>query len=266
MTTRSSGRCYGAGLLDHQQPLEVRRLRALEEFADPATHAALSGRGLQAGRRCLELGGGAGSIARWLARQCAPGEVVVTDLDTSLLPRDIPNLTVSSHDVVREDFPDASFDLVHARALLEHLPEREEVLAKLVRWTAPGGWVCVDGMTVVTPADGAHNACHRCLESLITLSAGSMRADARWATALPRLLAHTGLENVDVLCTPGLVGPGGNADRLLRLTLEQTGPAMTAQNLIRRQDLTDCARLLDQDAYIDLAFLIVSAWGRRPRA
>lgn len=31
-------------------------------------------------------------MARWFAAQCAPGEVVVTDLDTRLLPRDVPNL------------------------------------------------------------------------------------------------------------------------------------------------------------------------------
>ncbi|MFD5510019.1 class I SAM-dependent methyltransferase [Streptomyces sp. NPDC127051] len=255
---------YGAGLLDHQLPLEARRLRALEDFADPGTRTMLDGRGLAAGRRCLELGAGAGSIARWLATRCAPGEVVATDLDTSLLPTDVPNLAVLHHDAVREDLPAASFDLVHARALLEHLPEREEVLAKMVRWTVPGGWVCVDGMIMLVPPGSARNAYHRCLNGLIALGAGSMRADAGWAIALPRLLADAGLEEVDVQCTPGRVGPGGNADLLLRLTLEQTGTAMVDQGLIQPQDLTDCTRLLDNPRYTDLAFLVVSSWGRRP--
>ncbi|WP_329460979.1 class I SAM-dependent methyltransferase [Streptomyces sp. NBC_01431] len=263
--TTSNTPAYGAGLLDHHLPLEARRLRALEAFADPGSRAALDSCGLQAGWRCLEVGGGAGSVARWLAGRCAPGEVVATDLDISLLPKNVPNLTVLRHDVVGEDFPEASFDLVHTRALLEHLPEREDVLAKMVRWTAPGRWVCVEGVIVVTSTDGARNACHRCLDALVAL-ADSMRADARWATAVPRLLAQAGLEDVGLRCTPGLVGPGGNANALLRLALSLTGPAMVARGFIQPQDLTDCTRLLDNARYTDLAFLSLSAWGRRPPA
>ncbi|MCC2275215.1 methyltransferase [Streptomyces sp. ET3-23] len=254
---------YGAGLLDHQIPLERRRLQALEAFADPATCSVIESRGIKAGWRCLELGGGAGSIARWLAARCAPGQVVATDIDTRLLPDDIPNLSPLRHNVINDDFPEAAFDLVHARALLEHLPEREEVLARMAHWTAAGGWVSVDGVIIIPPVGSPQNAYHRCINALITLTSGPMQADFRWATALPGLLTNLGLEDIDLHCTPGLVGRGHNADALLRLTLEQTGPAMTRQGLITQHDLTTCAHLLDTPGYTDLAFLLLSISGRR---
>ena len=55
---------------------------------------------------------------------------MATDVDTRFLnPSWAPNLEVLEHDVVREGFPPGPFDLVHARALLIHLPDRESLLA-----------------------------------------------------------------------------------------------------------------------------------------
>ncbi|QCX82929.1 hypothetical protein C9F11_46910 (plasmid) [Streptomyces sp. YIM 121038] len=84
------------------------------------------------------------------------------------------------------------------------------------------------------------------------------------ATALPRLLAQAGLEDVDLMCIPGRVGRNGNADALTQLTLEQLGPAMVHQGLVAQQDLTDCRELLASGSYTGLAFLTLSTWGRRP--
>ncbi|MEV6148581.1 class I SAM-dependent methyltransferase [Streptomyces sp. NPDC051992] len=257
---------YGAGLLDHRIPQETARLRALEAYLDPTTRSVITRLGIQPGWRCLELGGGAGSVARWLAEQCAPGEVVGTDISTALLPRDVPNLSVRRHDVVQEDFPAASFDLVHARALLEHLPERAEVLGKMVRWTAPGGWVCVETVMAVHPPADTRNAYQRCLNAVFTLSETVMRTEQRWGTALPGLLSQAGLTDIGVRCTPGLVGRNGNADAFLRLSLEQIGPALVRERLTTPEELADCTNLLEGGDYTDLALMTLSAWGRRTRA
>jgi SAM-dependent methyltransferase len=257
---------YGAGFLDHDVPLELERLRAHEEFADGGTRAAIEGRNPCPGWRCLEVGGGAGSVARWLAGRCAPGEVVVTDLETSLLSADAPNLTVLRHDVLHDDFPAASFDLVHARALLEHMTDREGVLTRMAGWTRPGGWLCVDATVSFAPPDGAQDAFQRCLEGLSRLASDRMRADIQWAVALPRALARIGLEHVDLLCTPGRVGPGGNATRLVRCSLRQFAPLLVKQGLVAEQDITECARRLDDGACTDFPFMLVSAWGQRPAA
>ncbi|MGW8953936.1 class I SAM-dependent methyltransferase [Streptomyces sp. NPDC055709] len=256
---------YGGGLLDHDLPIEQRRLRALEEFADPGSCAFLGAQAMRGGRY-LEVGGGAGSVAKWLAEHDALGEVVVTDIDTTLLPRDIPNLTVLRHDVVREDFPEHSFDLVHTRAVLEHLPEREEVLSRMVRWLRPGGRMCVDGaLSLAPPVGSARNAYHRCLDALFALVADRMGVDAQWAGALPRLFAEAGLEEIRVGCTAGCIGSGGNADALMRLSLQQMGPAAVAMGLVSAEDFAECMRLLEDGTYVDSAYMFfLHVSGRRP--
>ena len=51
------------------------------------------------------------------------GRVVATDLDTRFLDAlHESNLDVLRHDVRTDDLPEETFDLIHARLLLEHLP------------------------------------------------------------------------------------------------------------------------------------------------
>ncbi|RJQ75687.1 methyltransferase domain-containing protein [Pseudonocardiaceae bacterium YIM PH 21723] len=254
---------YGAGLLEHSIPLEQRRLRALQDFADPITRQVLLERGLRPGRRCLEIGAGAGSIARFLAEHSAPCETVATDLDVSLLPADPPNLTALSHDVTRDEFPDNSFDLIHSRAVLEHLPNPADTIGKLVRWAAPGGWVCADGVVL-------HGACapgtpfDRCMRAVMVLLVDTMRVNLDLPLRLPRMFTAAGLRDVGVRLTAGFSGRGGNADEVLRLSLQQVAPAMVEQGLLDQRDLDAGLAQLDGD-FTDLSLTMVSVWGRKPR-
>ena len=97
-------------------------LSLLEELFDPATVERLESAGVGPGWHALEVGAGRGSIAAWLANRVGDdGRVVATDLDTSLLEeRDEPGVEVLRHDVLADDFPSGSFDLVHCRAVLVH--------------------------------------------------------------------------------------------------------------------------------------------------
>src|SRR5689334_8013291 len=106
------------------------RLKAAEDLLDDGTIRVLARVGVQPGWRCLEVGAGGGSIARWLADTVGPtGHVLATDVNT----RDLdsggrPVLEVRQHDIVADPLQEAAFDLVHARLVLEHLPERDRVL------------------------------------------------------------------------------------------------------------------------------------------
>src|SRR5580693_221896 len=143
--TADARRAYA---MDNASPAERDRLRLLERWADTFTTARLAALGVGPGQHCLEIGAGAGSVARWLALRTAPtGLVVATDLDPSLLEgRDAPNLEVRRHDVTKDPLPAATFDLVHARLVLEHLPDRLEVLRHLAATLKPGGWLLVEAL------------------------------------------------------------------------------------------------------------------------
>jgi SAM-dependent methyltransferase len=122
------------------------RLNLLEEVFDPGTIRHLEHLGVSSGWRCLEVGAGAGSIAVWLStRVGSAGRVLATDSNISLLePVKLPNLDVQRHDIRTDDVPGKSFDLIHTRALLCHLPERERVLDRIVASLKPGGWLLIE--------------------------------------------------------------------------------------------------------------------------
>jgi SAM-dependent methyltransferase len=133
-------------LLDHDWEDEPRRLELLEEHADPTTIRRLEVTGIGEGWRCLEVGAGRGSIAHWLSQRVGPsGHVTALDLETSLLEwLDEPNVDVVDGDVLEIDFPEGSFDLVHTRLVLMHIPERRRALERIVSWLRPGGRVVLE--------------------------------------------------------------------------------------------------------------------------
>lgn len=128
------------------------RLTALETWLDPGTIRHLEALGVVPGWHCLEVGAGGGSIAAWLGRRVGPaGRVLATDIDTRFLDTlDVPNLDVRRHDVVVDALPEASFDLVHTRLVLAHLPTRERALRRMVSALRPGGWPLAEEMDFVS--------------------------------------------------------------------------------------------------------------------
>src|SRR5215472_13758424 len=131
----------------HTGANERRRLELFEERLDPLTVRRIKALHLAPGARCLEVGGGRGSIARWLCEYVGPsGRVTATDVETGFLSElSLPNLDVVRHDVTIDEFPANSFDLVHVRAVLMHIAGRMAVpapsglLAGARRLAASGG-------------------------------------------------------------------------------------------------------------------------------
>ena len=118
--------------LDNAWEQARHRLALLEQQLDPLTFQRLTALGVTTGWQCLEVGGGGGSVVRWLCRHVgATGHVTATDLDTRFLQEiDEPRLEVRRHDITTEALPHAQYDLVHARWLLHHLPHPERVIAR----------------------------------------------------------------------------------------------------------------------------------------
>ncbi len=133
-------------LFEHSWEHERERLAAIEGGLDAYSVGCLSAIGVGAGWHCLEIGAGGGSIARWLCDRVGPtGRVVATDLETEFLEEiEAPNLEVRRHDILVDPLEDGAFHLVHARKVLEHLPQPDRVLAKMISAVRPGGWVLVE--------------------------------------------------------------------------------------------------------------------------
>ena len=145
-----------AYIYDQAWEQERDRLAGLSAQFDPVTVRHLAAVGVAPGWRCLEIGAGAGSIARWLASVVGPaGRVVATDRDIRFLDDLGPNVEVVRHDVTSDPVEQDAFDLVHARAVLEHVPGRGDVVAQLVSALRPGGVLVLEDVVfggATTPA------------------------------------------------------------------------------------------------------------------
>lgn len=82
-------------------------------------------------------------MVTWLAGRCE--HVLVTDIDTRFLEELASDrVEVRRHDVRTDPLPEAGFDLIHSRLVLEHLPERRDVLRRLVAALRPGGTIVIE--------------------------------------------------------------------------------------------------------------------------
>ena len=107
---------------------------------------------LNAGMDLLDVGCGPASITADLAERVTPGRVVALDAASGALEaaratlRDrglSEQVEVTSGDVMALPFEDASFDVVHAHQVLQHLADPVGALAEMRRVTRPGGIVAV---------------------------------------------------------------------------------------------------------------------------
>jgi len=244
------------------------RFAALSALFDANTRRHLLTRGLTAGWQCLEVGGGNGSIASWMAGHVGhAGRVVVTDIDTRFLETlDCPHLEVLRHDITRDPMPERRFDLVHARMILVHLPERDTVLRRLVESLKPGGCliceefdaVSADPDAIVSPGEVSLKT-HRAMDRL-SVDRG---LDRRYGRLLFGRLRGLGLVDVGAEAHMSMVQAGSSMARLLRASYELRRRTMVDAGYLTEEDFdADLARL-EADDFMMPSPIMWTAWGRR---
>ena len=252
-------------LYPHGWEGEGHRLVTLESLWDPASIARLAAVGIGSGWNCLEVGAGAGSIARWMAAQVGEaGHVTALDIDvTHLGDLARTNVTVMQHDVTRDPLERDAFDLVHARLLLKHLPARDQVVATLVTALRPGGWLVVEDTdwtgAGTEPHDPAFAAVLGGLRRL-TERAGGVHDYGR---QLAGVLRAAGLVEVGAEGTL-LVLPGGTprAD-LYRLTFAQIRERLLDAGLVDVATYGAALAVPDDPASVALAPVLIGAHGQK---
>ncbi|MDK1326706.1 methyltransferase domain-containing protein [Arthrobacter sp. zg-Y1143] len=99
----------------------------------------------------LDVGCGPGSITADLAELAAPGPVIGLDASEDVLvlahelaaARGLANASFAGGNIYDLDFPDETFDVVHAHQVLQHLADPVAALREMRRVTKPGGLVAV---------------------------------------------------------------------------------------------------------------------------
>jgi 2-polyprenyl-3-methyl-5-hydroxy-6-metoxy-1,4-benzoquinol methylase len=252
----------------HEWEEERERLASIEEFNDPGTIGHLESLGVGPGWSCLEIGAGGGSVTAWLCERVgASGHVTATDLETGFVGSlDYPNLEVVRHDVAKDELPSGQFDLVHERAVLEHLPRRSDVLARLVEAARPGGWLLCEDTDFVTLVHGSRYP-------VVGKAAGAMvdflrttGADLDYGRELHSALTEQGLENVGAEGRAYVMRGAHRSSLVLRHTLERMREPVLAAGSLTEEELDEALAVLDDPRTDVMSPLMMAVWGRRPAA
>lgn len=161
---------------------------------------------LKLGQALLDVGCGPGTITLDLADRVAPGRVIGIDREASVIGRaeamrnrrGTKNVTFSTGDVYEMEFGDASFDVVHAHQLLQHLTRPIDALKEMRRVLRPDGIVAARdgdyGAFAWAPADPQLD---RWLELYFQITKCN-GAEARAGRYLPRWVQAAGFTDVRV--------------------------------------------------------------------
>jgi ubiquinone/menaquinone biosynthesis C-methylase UbiE len=143
----------------HESVLRSHRWRTVENSAAYLLPHLLPG------QRLLDVGCGPGTITLDLARRVAPGEVVGIDVSADVITAaeadraqaGIDQVRFAVGDVYALEDDDATYDVVHAHQVLQHLSDPVHALRELRRVLKPGGVLAVRdgdyGGFIWSPAD-----------------------------------------------------------------------------------------------------------------
>ncbi|GIG62528.1 methyltransferase [Longispora fulva] len=254
---------------DNAEDLAVDQLASLQTCLDPITLANLDRLDVGPGWRCLEVGAGAGSIARALAERVAPtGSVVATDIKPHLL--DGP-FEVLAHDITTDPLPAESFGLIHSRLVLLHLPAREQVLAKLVRALKPGGWLLFEEfdctwLPVLSAPDEEAAALFTRVNAAMLALLKAAGADLAWGSRIYGALGRHGLVDINATAHAEPWRSGSPGARLHEINSWQLESRLVGTGQVTAEDLAGFRRVLADPRFAVSSYLTVSAWGRKPAA
>ncbi len=245
------------------------RFAGLDAVFDSVTRGHLTRLGLAPGARCLEVGAGSGSIARWMADEVGPaGRVLAVDLDTRWCRRDgRAQLEVLGLDLVADPLPVGPWDVIHERLVLQHIPERLEVLARLTDALAPGGVILLEDfdtgeVRTVDRAGPNRELIVRVAQAFNRLLATRGAVNDFAANAL-RILRGHGLESTGASGYVAIDHGGTGWATVQSANALQVRDSLLAEG-ISPEDLDRfLAVLTDPDTIVGSSVLI-SAWGRRP--
>jgi len=258
---------------DKEREEARRQLKVKEGIQDPATISILHRIGVRAGWSCLEVAAGGGSIAAWLCGAVGPaGQVVATDIDTSFL-RDLalPNLVVLHHDVVTDDLPTAAFDLVHARDVLVHIPEREVVLEKMAGAVRPGGWILLEepDASGVRADPTAPETSRQLYAKVMAAIYSHLRERGLDPTCGARLLASLqslGFDSLDCEARSRSYRGGAAASTSPHvMAFPKVMGAVVSAGAVSEKDSREFLALFDDPGFSWREDLTVSTWGRRQK-
>jgi SAM-dependent methyltransferase len=170
-----------------------------------------------------------------------------------------------------EPVPGAPFDLVYARLLLFHLPQRADVLARLWDAVAPGGHLLIQdydlrSISTLPQLDWAGEVLR-----VLTGAFGAAGADVSAGARLPQLFAQAGIGTPDGTDVAGHLDPLVTGRAGLEGAFRSVLPTALAHGVTTEQAAAATLASMDRDAtrFPDRPMLwplLIGAWKRKEPA
>jgi hypothetical protein len=172
---------------------------------------------------------------------------------------------VREHDIASGRLPSEHFDLAHARAVLQHVPERERALGNMVAATKPGGWIAIEDVDWLVfdhqELPEPFGTLHRTVGEAYTDNAGY---DGEWGRRMLSTMRAAGLVEVESKGTVNTMHGGTPSAEWYVMALERAGPTLVDAGLLDQSTVVAAVAQARAPDFAVLSPLSISAWGRRP--
>jgi SAM-dependent methyltransferase len=189
--------------------------------------------------------------------------VLAVDLDTEALEplaQAQAYLQAVKADISDLDYPE-SFDLIHARFVLSHLANRDELVRKFVTWLRPGGYLVITDAYQLPTEASPHPIVARVFGAYVNYAqSGGM--DLQWVRSVPSLLARAGLSEISHRGRTTYLG-GGDSDRWAPL-IEPFADALVNSGAITETDKIQFFTALQDPTVLDIPQIVLTVTGRKP--
>ena len=250
---------------------ETERLVTNEAVWDPGTIERFERLGVAPGWSCLEVGAGAGGAAGWLADRVGAGRpgggrVVAADLEIGRLrPLAERGVEVLRYDLRTEDLPAGRFDLVHARMVVQHLPDRAAAVARLTAALRPGGWLFLEDTDSLPLFRSAVS--EDFLQDVRAAGYGLMRQtghEPRGGHFDLQLLLAGPLVDVSAEGRVVMMQGGSAQARHYQLWLDFMRPRIVAAGLLSEARIDEAQAEMSDPAHWWISQVLISSYGRMP--
>ena len=260
---------------DLKKEADQERLSGMELTWDGVTTRHMKSLGVTSGWRCLDVGAGYGSITHWLSQQVAPdGVIVATDIRPDLHRQTDKTVEIRQHDILKDELEQNRYDLVHCRALLQHLPDPEKALSNMVSAVRPGGWLLIEEFDNTAgpsydptniSADFLYKFMHKSAEIMMRMGPVNPCFGRKVRSLIDNLnLTEVGNEGTSVITRGG--EPWAQFIKMSyqtsRVRLENR---LTGNDKQILDDMDKVYDILENPSVHFMSSTLCSAWGRKPK-
>jgi SAM-dependent methyltransferase len=199
--------------------------------------------------------------------------VLVTDIDPRFMERSVyrrpPHLELRRHDIGTDPLPERAFDLIHARLVLMHVPQRERALEKLVAALKPRGWLVIedfDGRVIdrtIPVADAAAAALFKRVGGALVRLMEERGVELDWARRLHGRFKAAGLTEVGMEGHVAVSEGGSLGASLDAANFAQVRREAVAKGLVTDAEIDAVLARLDTPDFAIFSLVMFTAWGRR---